>query len=121
MNATPTDTLDHNAISAKETKPSFWAKLPSKFSLSYWIVGYCFLITLPLAFSLTQNMDSKGFYLLLIGVVNLIEGMAFFVQFPLVARYKRAPLFCNIDKSVSQHKRIGQWLGLVFLLDPLLI
>ncbi|MBM7035516.1 ferredoxin reductase family protein [Vibrio ulleungensis] len=121
MNATPTDTLDHNAVSAKETKPSLWAKLISKFSVSYWIAGYCFLITLPLAFSLTQNMDSKGIYLSLIGVVNLIAGMAFFVQFPLVARYKRAPLFSNIDKSVSQHKKIGQWLGLVFLLHPLLI
>ncbi|ORT52874.1 hypothetical protein ST37_00885 [Vibrio sp. qd031] len=48
-------------------------------------------------------------------------GNGLFVQFPLVACYKRAPLFCNIDKSVSQHKKIGQWLGLVFLLDPLLI
>ncbi len=79
------------------------------------------LITLPLMLSLTQNMDSKGLYASLLVVFNLIAGMAFFVQFPLVARYRNAGLFSHVDKAVTQHKKVGQWIGVAFFLHPLLI
>jgi predicted ferric reductase len=121
VNSTPTEVFDDSGIVKNIPKKSFWSTFTPRFSVSYWIVGYCALISLPLLFSFAQNMDSKGVYFSLLAVANLLAGMAFLVQFPLVARYRNAPLFSNIDRSVSQHKKMGQWLGLFFLLHPLLI
>lgn len=82
---------------------------------------YSLGLFIPYLISRAINMDDKGVYVSIISMINLLAMMAFFVQFPLGSRLKQIPIFANIDWSISKHKKVGQWLGAIFLLHPLLI
>ena len=84
-------------------------------------LAYLGLLLIPFLATLSLNIDHKGLYSALLGFLNVVAMMAFFVQFPLVGRIKHLPLFSNINWSMSRHKQVGKWLGLFFLLHPLLI
>lgn len=85
------------------------------------LFGYLLLLPLPFIAGLTLELDFKGWYAATLSLVNLVAMMAFFVQFPLGSRIKQLPLFANIDWSMARHKQVGKWLGVIFLLHPILI
>ena len=71
--------------------------------------------------TLSLNIDDKGLYSTVLGFLNLVAMMAFFIQFPLAGRLKHLPMFSNIVWSMSKHKTVGKWLGAYFFLHPALI
>ncbi|MFC1233678.1 ferric reductase-like transmembrane domain-containing protein [Vibrio sp. F74] len=84
-------------------------------------VIYFIGLFIPYAISRTVNMDNKGIYASILSIINLLAMMAFFVQFPLASRLKQIPFFANIDWNISTHKKVGQWLSVIFLSHPILI
>ncbi|WP_321527541.1 ferredoxin reductase family protein [Sedimenticola selenatireducens] len=84
-------------------------------------VVYLAMLLIPYLASRSLDIDYQGLYQALLGFLNTVAMMAFFIQFPLVGRLKHLPLFSNIDWSMSRHKKVGKWLGIFFLLHPLLI
>ncbi|WP_375748303.1 ferric reductase-like transmembrane domain-containing protein [Vibrio sp. HN007] len=84
-------------------------------------VGYFALLVVPFLATYTLDMNDKGAYISILGMLNIIAMMAFFVQFPLGSRVRKLALFANIDWSMSKHKTVGQWIGAFFLLHPILI
>lgn len=82
---------------------------------------YLFSLFIPFFISTSLGMDSKGLYVALVSLTSLLGIMAFFIQFPLGSRIKTVSLFANIDWSISKHKKVGEWLGFIFLLHPVFI
>lgn len=93
-----------------------------KISRKVWLtLGYLSLMSLPFLATLTLNMEPQGLYAATLAIINTLAMMAFYLQFPLASRLKQIPLFANIDWNISHHKKVGQWLGLIFLSHPILI
>ncbi len=84
-------------------------------------LAYLLMLLIPYLGAMTLGLDGKGAYSALLGFLNVIAMMAFFIQFPLAGRLKALPLFSNINWSMARHKQLGKWLGIFFLLHPLLI
>lgn len=84
-------------------------------------MGYLAILLIPFLVALSLNLDDKGLYSAVLGFLNVVAMMAFFIQFPLAGRLKHLPMFSNIDWSMSKHKRAGKWLGAFFLFHPMLI
>lgn len=84
-------------------------------------LGYLTLMSLPFLATFSLDMADQGTYAAVLSTVNVLAMMAFYMQFPLVSRLKSFSLFANIDWNVTHHKRIGLWLGIIFLLHPVLI
>lgn len=84
-------------------------------------VVYLVLLLLPFTLAESLGMLFEGLYSSVLGAINLIGMMAFFVQFPLAGRTKNIPLFSNIDWSIEKHKQFGKYLGIFFFLHPFLI
>tara|TARA_R110001583_G_scaffold26571_2_gene95707 strand:+ start:8327 stop:9733 length:1407 start_codon:yes stop_codon:yes gene_type:complete len=102
------------------------AKENNKFGLWFGrkhklLIGYLVLLTVPFFATQMLDMDAKSGYAGLLSLVNTLAIMAFFIQFPLGSRLKQLPLFANIDWSIKRHKQVGKWLGVIFLLHPVLI
>jgi predicted ferric reductase len=85
------------------------------------LLGYLCLMILPFLATYALDMQEKTFYAAMISTVNTLAMMMFYIQFPLGSRLKQIPLFANIDWNMSHHKKVGQWIGLAFLLHPVLI
>lgn len=85
------------------------------------VIAYLAILLIPYLVTRSLNIDYKGLYSAVLVLLNTVAMMAFFIQFPLVGRLKHLPLFSNIDWSMSRHKKVGKWLGIFFLLHPLLI
>lgn len=85
------------------------------------LVAYLAMLSIPYLATRSLAIDYKGLYSAVLVFLNTVAMMAFFIQFPLAGRIKHLPLFSNIDWSMSRHKQVGKWLGLFFLLHPLLI
>ncbi len=84
-------------------------------------VAYLAILLIPFLVTLSLNLDDKGLYSTVLGFLNVVAMMAFFIQFPLAGRLKHLPMFSNIDWSMSKHKSAGKWLGAFFLLHPVFI
>ncbi|MGB5444135.1 MAG: ferredoxin reductase family protein [Psychromonas sp.] len=84
-------------------------------------IAYLSLLIIPFFFSQMLSMDTKTVYANILTVINMLAMMAFFVQFPLGSRLKQIPFFANIDWNIERHKKIGKWLGFIFLLHPVFI
>ena len=113
--------MTQTALSSKleaKLKAQFQFKFAKKYKLSF---GYLILLIVPFCIAQMLDMDSKTIYAQVLTIINLLAMMAFFIQFPLGSRLKKSPLFSNIDWSVERHKKIGKWLGIVFLFHPILI
>ncbi len=85
------------------------------------VLGYLILMSLPFLATFSLDMADQGTYAAVLTTINVLAMMAFYMQFPLVSRLKTIGLFANIDWNISHHKRIGLWLGIIFLLHPVLI
>ena len=97
-------------------------RYPFKFSKkSKLALGYFCLMSLPFLATFSLDMTNQGTYSTILTTVNVLAMMAFYMQFPLVSRLKSFSLFANIDWNVTHHKKIGLWLGIIFLLHPVLI
>lgn len=95
---------------------------PFKFSKKAKLaLGYFCLMSLPFLATFSLDMADKTTYATILTTVNVLAMMAFYMQFPLVSRLKSFSLFANIDWNVTHHKKIGLWLGIIFLLHPVLI
>lgn len=84
-------------------------------------VAYLALLLIPFLAAQSLDIDGKGAYFAVLGLLNTVAMMAFFVQFPLAGRLRHLPVFSNIYWSMSTHKRVGKWIGAYFLLHPALI
>lgn len=84
-------------------------------------IAYLSLLIIPFFFSQMLNMDTKTVYANILTVINMLAMMAFFVQFPLGSRLKQISFFADIDWNIERHKKIGKWLGFIFLLHPVFI
>ena len=97
-------------------------RYPLKFSKkSKLAFGYFCLMSLPFLATFSLDMADKTTYATILTTINVLAMMAFYMQFPLVSRLKSFSLFANIDWNVTHHKKIGMWLGIIFLLHPVLI
>ncbi len=99
-------------------KTQFQFEFTKKYKLS---LGYLILLIVPFCIAQMLDMDSKTVYAQILTIINLLAMMAFFIQFPLGSRLKKFPLFAHIDWSIERHKKIGKWLGIIFLFHPVLI
>lgn len=84
-------------------------------------VGYLFLMALPFAATFALNMQEKTVYAALLSTIYTLAMMVFYLQFPLIGRLKHIALFANINWSMTLHKKMGIWLGVIFFLHPVLI
>lgn len=76
---------------------------------------------IPLCVSFAIPLESKGTYFSIVSAINLVAAMLFYLQFPLAGKIRQLKPFSNIDWSMSKHKTIGQWIGVIFLAHPFLI
>jgi predicted ferric reductase len=106
------------SVPSSKSKIRFQFRFGKKYKLS---LAYLILLIIPFCISQMLDMDTETVYAKILTVVNLFAMMAFFVQFPLGSRLKKFPLFTNIDWSVDRHKKIGKWIGIIFLFHPILI
>ncbi|WP_175405914.1 ferric reductase-like transmembrane domain-containing protein [Shewanella sp. MEBiC00475] len=83
--------------------------------------AYLALAIVPFVIAQLLGMEFTGVYSSVLGAVNLIAMMVFFMQFPLAGRLKYLPLFANIDWGITKHKQLGKYLGIFFFLHPILI
>lgn len=108
------------------TQPTALAKPGNRFTFklgrkSKLALGYLCLMSLPFLATFSLDMANQGAYATVLTTMNTLAMMAFYMQFPLVSRLKKIALFSNIDWNMSHHKKVGQWLGFIFLLHPVLI
>lgn len=92
----------------------------------YWkngrfIMAYLVLMALPFAATFALDMQDKTAYAAFLSLFNTLAIMVFYIQFSLVSRLKHLAPFSNINWSMALHRKIGQWLGVIFLLHPFLI
>ncbi len=107
----------HSTIVSRSTAISAWkGRKIGKLAL-----GYVCLMALPFAATFALDMQEKTAYAAFLSMFNTLAIMVFYIQFPLVGRLKHIALFANINWSMSLHKKMGQWLGIIFLLHPVLI
>lgn len=106
------------AYSQSATPPATARLISKKSKLTLIYTG---LLILLYCASFASPMDDKGLYVKGLILINLIGITAFYLQFPLVGRFKSLPLFNQIDWSVSKHKTMGYWIGGLFFLHPFLI
>lgn len=85
------------------------------------LLGYIALMTVPFLATYALDMQLKTTYAFAISTMNTLAMMMFYLQFPLGSRLKKIALFANIDWNMTHHKKMGQWLGLIFFLHPILI
>jgi predicted ferric reductase len=85
------------------------------------LLTYLLIISIPFVATYALDMQEKTFYAAFISLFNTLAMMMFYIQFPLAGRLKRIALFANIDWGMSQHKKMGKWLGIIFLIHPILI
>jgi predicted ferric reductase len=85
------------------------------------VLAYLALAIVPFILAQLLGMEFTGVYSSVLGAVNLIAMMIFFMQFPLAGRLKHLPLFANIDWGITKHKQLGKYLGIFLLLHPILI
>ena len=85
------------------------------------LLTYICLAAIPFLATYALDMQDKTSYAAFLSLFNAVAMMMFFMQFPLASRLKSTTLLSNINWNMSQHKKIGQWLGLIFLLHPILI
>lgn len=96
----------------------FAFKLSTKSKLA---LGYLCLVALPFLATFSLDMADKTLYATILATINTLAMMAFYLQFALGSRLKKIDLFANIDWNMSNHKRIGQLLGVLIILHPILI
>ena len=96
----------------------FSFKLSKKRKLA---LGYLGLLSLPFLATFGLDMAEQGTYATVLTIVNTLAMMAFYLQFPLGSRLKNISLFANIDWNMSHHKKMGQWIGFLILMHPVLI
>ncbi|MDO6694785.1 ferredoxin reductase family protein [Aliiglaciecola sp. 3_MG-2023] len=82
---------------------------------------YSFLLALLFILSYISPMDDKGVYVSIVIFLNLVGIAGFYLQFPLAGRFRFIALFNHTDWSIPQHKKMGYWIGAIFLLHPFLI
>lgn len=85
------------------------------------LLGYLCLMVIPFLATYALDMQDKTFYAAFLSMFNTLAMMVFFIQFPLVGRLRHIALFANINWSMTLHKKVGKWLGIIFLLHPILI
>lgn len=85
------------------------------------LARYGLLLLIPFLATLVLRMDFKGWYSEILSVAWVLGMAAFFVQFALGGRIRRGKLFGNIDWSMTRHKQVGKYLGILFFLHPFLI
>ena len=110
--------MTSHSLSSPKPKTKYHFLFENKYKLS---LGYLILLSIPFCASQMLDMDGKTVYAMILTIINMLAMMAFFIQFPLASRLKQLSLFLNIDWSISRHKKIGKWLGIIFLLHPILI
>ena len=96
---------------SQSKKNKFTFKLGRKSKLA---LGYFSLLIIPFLATYALDMQDKAAYAALISTVNTLAIMAFYIQFPLGSRLRNIPLFSNIDWNMSHHKKVGQWIGIIF-------
>ncbi|UAL41673.1 hypothetical protein K8B83_12240 [Shewanella inventionis] len=94
----------------KQPKKGFELTQKHKLALAYLSVA-----VLPFVLAQLLGMEFTGLYTSVLSAVNLLAMMVFFIQFPLAGRLKKVPLFSNIDWGITQHKKLGKYLGSVDL------
>ena len=100
----------------KQPQKGFELTQKHKLALAYLSVA-----VLPFVLAQLLGMEFTGLYTSVLSAVNLLAMMVFFIQFPLAGRLKKVPLFSNIDWGITQHKKLGKYLGIFFFLHPIFI
>ena len=94
--------------------PIFWKN-------GRFVMAYLVLMAVPFAATYALDMQEKTAYAAFLSMFNTLAIMVFYIQFPLVSRLKHLAPFSNINWSMALHRKTGQWLGIAFLLHPVLI
>ncbi|MBR7887782.1 ferredoxin reductase family protein [Marinomonas sp. A79] len=85
------------------------------------LLGYTAIMLIPFLATYALDMQLKTTYAFALSAMNTLAMMMFYLQFPLGSRLKKIAWFANIDWNMTHHKKVGQWLGLIFFLHPILI
>ena len=109
---------DHPSLALAQAKQRFVPSLGVRGRRS---VAYLLVLLLPFALTQTLDMDARGGYVAVLGLLNTLAMMAFFVQFPLAGRIRSLPFLANIDWNMEKHKSVGKWLGAFLLLHPVMV
>ncbi|MCP4246238.1 MAG: oxidoreductase, partial [bacterium] len=75
----------------------------------------------PYCLSFTQGLELRGWYPVLISVLNIAGLTAIMLQFALSGRFEPVADRAGIDNGMSLHRKAGQVLALFFFLHPVLI
>ena len=111
--------MDSHSISIPQSKLGF--KPPIFWKNGRFVMAYLVLMALPFVATYALDMQEKAAYAAFLSLFNTLAIMVFYIQFPLVGRLKHIAPFANINWSMALHRKTGQWLGMVFLLHPVLI
>ncbi|MCP5110925.1 MAG: ferredoxin reductase family protein [bacterium] len=87
----------------------------------YLIIIYLLIALVPYCLSFTQGLELRGWYPVLITVLNIAGLTAIMLQFALSGRFEPVADRAGIDNGMSLHRKAGQVLALFFFLHPVLI
>lgn len=85
------------------------------------IIVYLLIALVPYGLSLTQGLELRGWYQVLVTLLSIAGLMAIMLQFALSGRFAPITERTGIDNSMSVHRQAGQLIALFFLLHPFLI
>jgi predicted ferric reductase len=82
---------------------------------------YIALTLLPYLWSVTQGLEVRRPYQLLLTLLNIAMFAALLAQYPLSGRITAITRIAGVDNGMHLHRKAGEIVGLFFLLHPLLI
>lgn len=89
--------------------------------ISRVIAIYATIALVPYLWSVTQDLESRGLYEVIIGALSIVGLTALYAQYALSGRLQSVTQFAGIDTGMRIHRKAGELVALFFFLHPFLI
>ncbi|WP_114520799.1 ferric reductase-like transmembrane domain-containing protein [Altererythrobacter sp. ZODW24] len=85
------------------------------------LLVYILLVSIPFVYSLTQKLEYRGIYEIVLTYLNIMVFAALLAQYPLAGRINAISRVTGLDNGMRLHRKAGELIALFFLLHPFLI
>lgn len=90
-------------------------------SFKRFLAVYVVLALIPYIWSATQGLEYRGWYELILTILNISMFAALLAQYPLSGRMNSVTRFTGVDNGMLLHRKAGEFTALYFFLHPFLI
>jgi predicted ferric reductase len=94
---------------------------PLPISYKQLIFIYIFLLSIPWVLSFQQGLAIRGLFQETVGFMTIVGMTMMYLQFLFSTRHPSISNTLGVDQGMQLHRKLGEWLGLLFFLHPILI